>query len=249
MTTAATESEVRKGGKAFAFALGLAVFATLLGLALTVWQFQRLAWKTDLIARIEARISAAPVPLPPASEWATLQPADYEYRNVTVSGTWVAQADSRALALTDRGSGFWVMTPLRLATGEIVYVNRGFVPQEMKDGFDVRPEAVTITGLMRVSEPGGLTLRANDPAKGRWYSRDVTAMASAAGLAPPAPFFIDRAADTDRDALPVGGMTRVSFPNNHLLYAIQFLALALVSAGGAVLLVRHRRRQNAANGH
>jgi hypothetical protein len=34
-----------------------------------------------------------------------------------------------------------------------------------------------------------------------------------------------------------------------LLYAIQFLALALVSAGGAVLLVRHRRRQNAASGH
>lgn len=249
MTTAATESEARKGGKAFAFALGLAVFATLLGLALTVWQFQRLAWKTELIARIEARTSAAPVPLPPATEWATLQSSDYEYRNVTVSGTWVPQADSRALALTERGTGFWVMTPLRLAGGEIVYVNRGFVPQEMKDGFDVRPEAVTITGLMRVSEPGGLTLRANDPAKGRWYSRDVTAMASVAGLAAPAPFFIDRAADTNRDALPVGGMTRVSFPNNHLLYAIQFLALALVSAGGAVLLVRQRRRQNAASGH
>lgn len=249
MTTAATESEVRKGGKAFAFALGLAVFATLLGLALTVWQIQRLSWKTELIARIEARIHAAPVPLPPASEWASLQPSDYEYRNVTVSGTWVPQTDAKALALTDRGTGFWVMTPLRLATGEIVYINRGFVPQEMRDGFEVPPDTVTITGLMRVSEPGGLMLRPNDPAKGRWYSRDVTAMARAAGLAAPAPFFIDRGADADRDALPVGGMTRVSFPNNHLLYAIQFLALALVSAGGAVLLIRHRRRQAATSGN
>lgn len=243
MTVPAKEEHaVRRSGKAFAFALGLAVFATLLMLALTAWQLQRLAWKTDLIARIEARVNAGPAPLPAPAEWASLEPAGYEYRRVSVTGTYLPQAQANALALTERGTGFWVMTPLRLASGEVVYVNRGFVPQDRKEGFDPPAEPVTVTGLMRVPEPGGLFLRPNDPAKGRWYSRDVVAMAQAAGLAAPAPFFIDRAADADREALPAGGLTRVGFPNNHLQYAIEFFLLAALSAGGAIFLIRQRRQ-------
>ncbi|MCX8998042.1 SURF1 family protein [Rhizobiaceae bacterium BDR2-2] len=242
MTTATEERTARRGGKAFAFALGFAIFATLLMLGLTAWQLARLEWKTDLIARIEARVSADPVPLPAPSEWAALQPADYEYRRVTVTGTYVPDAQADALALTERGSGFWVMAPLRLETGEIVYINRGYVPQERKGVFAVPSEPVSVTGLMRVSEPDGLLLRPNDAGRGRWYSRDVAAMSAAAGLPAPAPFFIDRAADADAEALPAGGLTRVSFTNHHLLYAIQFLLLALVSAGGAIFLIRHRRR-------
>lgn len=237
----------RKGGKAFAFALGLALFATVLMLGLTYWQIQRLAWKTDLIARVEARVHADPVALPASSEWAGLKPSDYEYRHVSVTGTYIPDAQSNALALTERGSGFWVMTPMRLASGEILYVNRGFVTQAQQAGKPGADQPVTITGLMRVPETGGLFLRPNDPAKGRWYSRDVAAMAKASGLDAPAPFFIDRDADADRDALPIGGMTRIAFPNNHLLYAIQFFLLALISAGGAVFLLRTRARN--ANGN
>ncbi|WP_283178987.1 SURF1 family cytochrome oxidase biogenesis protein [Gemmobacter sp. 24YEA27] len=53
---------VRRSGAAGIVALVLAalVFAGLIGLG--VWQVQRLAWKTDLIARTEARLMAKPVP-------------------------------------------------------------------------------------------------------------------------------------------------------------------------------------------
>lgn len=238
-------AEGRKGGKGFAAALSLALFSILVLLALAAWQVQRSAWKTALIARIEARVDAAPVSLPPPSQWASLDPEDYEYRRVTVSGTYLAEGQAEALALTERGAGFWAMTPLRLESGEIVYINRGFAPQERPGAFIIAPENVTVTGLMRAPEPGGLFLRPNDPVRGRWYSRDVAAMGAAAGLAAPAPFFIDRAADDDREALPAGGMTRIDFPNNHLLYAVQFLLLALVPAGGAVYLIRYRRHSGA----
>lgn len=240
--TARNDGDGRRGGLAFAFALLLALLAALTGVALGVWQLQRLAWKTELIARIEARVNAEPAPLPLPAEWASLAPADYEYRRVTVSGSYLPQGEAETLALTERGTGFWVLTPLRLETGEIVYVNRGFVPEGLRDGFAATPGPVTVTGLMRAPEPGGLFMRPNDPEKGRWYSRDVAAIAAAAGLPAPAPFFIDRAADTEPDALPAGGMTRIGFPNNHLLYAVQFFLLALVSAVGAVFLIRHRRR-------
>ena len=43
------------------------------------------------------------------------------------------------------------------------------------------PGIVTVTGLARASEPKGAFLRSNDPAAGRWYSRDVAAIAQAHG--------------------------------------------------------------------
>ena len=42
-----------------------------------------------------------------------------------------------------------------------------------------------------MTEPGGGFLRRNDPAAGRWHSRDVRAIAAARGLDEVAPYFID----------------------------------------------------------
>src|SRR3546814_10761852 len=73
-----------------------------------------------------------------------------------------------------------------------------------------------VTGLLRVTEPGGAFLRRNDPAPDHWYSRDVAAIARARGLGVVAPYFIDadRAAASaagaaaNPRAMPVGGLTR-----------------------------------------
>ena len=64
----------------------LAMGAFLTGLG--IWQLHRLAWKEGLIAEIEARVHAAPVPVPPPADWAALRPKDYEYRHVTLDGTF-----------------------------------------------------------------------------------------------------------------------------------------------------------------
>jgi surfeit locus 1 family protein len=62
-------------------------------------------------------------------------------------------------------------------------------------------DRVHITGLLRVTEPGGAFLRHNDPAANRWYSRDVQAIAQARGLTNVAPYFIDAdASGTDAGA-------------------------------------------------
>lgn len=198
--------------------------------ALGVWQIQRLAWKTDLIARVEARLAAAPVPAPGPAGWAGLSPAD-EYRRVSARGRYAAGADTLVKAVTSRGPGFWVMTPLTTPEGWTLLINRGFVPEDQRAEADrLLPHGpVSVSGLLRLSQPGGAFLRSNRPEAGRWYSRDIAAIAATLGLGEVAPYFIDADARADQQ-LPIGGLTVVSFRNSHLGYALTWFALAALWA-------------------
>jgi surfeit locus 1 family protein len=150
-------------------------------------------------------------------------------------------------ALTELGSGFWVLTPLRQADGSMILVNRGFVPPERRDrtahGAGEPTTQVTLTGLLRITEPRGSFLRSNDPTHDRWYSRDVQAIAAARSLRPVAPYFVDAdAAAAPATAEPVGGLTVVTFRNAHLSYAITWYGLALLVVIGTWIVIREERR-------
>ncbi|HEY4318930.1 MAG TPA: SURF1 family protein [Herbaspirillum sp.] len=223
-------------------------------LALAWWQVERRAWKLDLIARVEQRVHAAPAPAPGPPSWPRLDAASDEYRRVEAKGSFLYDQQTLVQASTDLGGGFWVMTPLRMAGGGIVLVNRGFVAPQAADAIrmaahgakpDAAPSApAAVTGLLRMSQPGGGFLRRNDAAAGRWYSRDVQAIAAARGLHGVAPYFIDAdavPAGVDAGRAPIGGLTVIAFPNNHLVYAVTWLALALMTAGAAWRALRGRR--------
>ena len=218
----------------------LAVF-----LALGTWQVQRLFWKLDLIARVEARIHADPVAAPGPAEWAGVTREKDEYRRVTATGLFRHDRTALVQAVTERGAGFWVMTPLVLDDRAAILVNRGFVPAgrsapEARVASELPAGPVAVTGLLRISEPGGGFLRENDPEGDRWYSRDVAAIAAAKGIADAAPYFIDADATPNPGGLPVGGLTVVAFRNSHLVYALTWYALAAMSAFAAFRV--HRRR-------
>lgn len=208
----------------------IALIAALL--ALGVWQVHRLAWKRALIAQVEARLVAAPVPAP-----ATAGPGD-AYRRVAAAGIFLRQRDSFVQASTVRGPGYWVLTPLRTQTIGTVLVNRGYVPKRVAAA--PPPGPVTITGLLRLTEPGGGFLRANDPAGDRWYSRDTAAIAAKRRLGTVPPYFID--ATETAPGGPIGGLTVVRFPNNHLPYAITWFILALMATAGFLYWLRTGRR-------
>lgn len=211
----------------------LALLAAVAFAALGVWQVERRAWKLDLMSRVNARIHAPTAPLPPASAWGRVNARDDEYRRVRLSGRFLDDRSTLVQALTERGAGFWVLTPLATDQG-LVLVNRGFVPDRRK----VLAGAGNVTGLIRMSEPGGSFLRANDPAADRWYSRDVAAIARARQLGPVAPFFVDADATPNPGGFPVGGLTVVRFRNAHAVYALTWFALSAMSAVGLVLLLR-----------
>lgn len=212
------------------FFSGLVVFAILL--ALGSWQVQRLFWKRDLIARVESRVQKSPVAIPASVDWAHVNRTDDEYRHVSVSGTYLHEHMLRTQAVTGLGSGYWLMTPLRMTSGEIVWINRGFIsPDAQTRDIDMPAGTVSVSGLLRMSEPGGGFLRKNDVAHGRWYSRDVVAMSAAQGIGVAAPFFIDVDATPLNRPYPVGGLTVVRFADNHLIYALTWYAMAALLAG------------------
>jgi surfeit locus 1 family protein len=222
---------------------GLALLAAAGFAGLGVWQVERLAWKRAVIAQVEVRSHAAPVAVPGPAAWAGFDGNAQAYLRVRLTGIFLHDRETLVKAVTERGPGFWVMTPMRTAQG-IVLVNRGFVPPEKAaEGSrwcGPQGQAATVTGLLRATEPKGGFLRANDPAANLWYSRDVAAIGRARGLSPVAPFFVDADATPNPGGYPVGGLTVVRFSNNHLVYALTWFALAALGIAAAVLVLRRR---------
>ncbi|MDR9807716.1 SURF1 family protein [Rhizobium hidalgonense] len=210
--------------------------------ALGTWQVQRLAWKSGLIARVDQRVHTPPVPAPAQADWGKVNAADDEYRRVSATGALANDKETLVYASTALGPGYWVMTPLTLADGTAILVNRGFVPIDRRDPATRREGElsgpVEITGLIRMTEPKGSLLQANDAAADRWYSRDVAAIAQKRGVAAIAPYFIDAGASANPGGLPVGGLTIIHFPNNHLVYAITWYGLAAMALALLLFILR-----------
>ena len=227
--------------------------------ALGTWQLFRLQWKLDLIDRVEHRVHAPPAQAPSPAQWPLVRAATDEYRHVRLSGTFLYDKTTPVQATTELGFGYWLLTPLRVEDGSLVLINRGFVsadrlalalatlPNDTTGDQSRTVTSVTVTGLLRMPEPGGAFLRHNDPAGNRWYSRDVQAIAAAQGLPQVAPYFVDADASPPSTTPaapgePIGGLTVVSFHNNHLAYALTWYALALMVAGAAFWAVREEKR-------
>lgn len=217
--------------------------------ALGTWQVQRLYWKEGLLATIDERITAEPRSL---GEIAAMQEAgqDIEYIPVHLRGRFLHDREQHFFATHKGASGWYVYTPLELADGSgILFVNRGFVPYDRKD-VATRAEGqvageVEITGLARAvpGEKPSSVVPDNDPAKNIYYWKDLSGMSVQAGFRMPEQvvrMFVDADDAPNPGGLPVGGVTRIDLPNNHLQYAITWfgLALALLGVGGRFLYAR-----------
>lgn len=234
-----TAPAVRSGrlGVWAAVILGMAGIAVLV--ALGTWQMQRLAWKEQLLTDIAERTAAEPVDLGTLLA-AGPSIAEQEYRRVRLSGTYLHESERHFFATHRGATGYFVYTPLRLDDGDLVFVNRGFVPFEMKDPA-TRPQGqvagrVEVQGLLRtaLAEKPSSILPDNDPGRNIFYWKDIRAMAESAPLPAESKvlgFFVDADDAPNPGGLPVGGVTILDMPNNHLQYAVTWYGLALALAG------------------
>lgn len=234
----------RPSWRLLAVTLGGAVLAAVF-LALATWQWQRLAWKEALIARVAASQARAPQALPPVQDWPRVRRDTHEYQRVLVRGRFDPDRETLVQASTVLGTGWWVLTPLQTPDGRWVLVNRGFVDAAHRapEAHAPAPGEVELQGLLRLSEPEGRLWQRNDAGAGRWYSRDVPAIAAARGLAGEvAPFFLD-ASEGREGPWPRAGLTVLAFSNNHLMYALTWLALAAMVSAAVVFVWRYERRR------
>ena len=223
-------------------------------MSLGFWQLERLGWKQDLLAKVEARIHQPASPLPNEVEWAKVDFEHDEYRHVQATGAFRHDLEVQTYALIDSepngggGPGYWVITPLVMADGASILVNRGFVPPGKRSPA-TRPEGqvdglVTVTGLLRMPEQAGTLTPANDPAKDSWFNRDPAAIGTAKGLLRVAPFLIDADDTPNAGGWPLGGQTRIAFPNRHLEYAMTWFGLAGTLLAFFIVYAWTRLRRN-----
>jgi surfeit locus 1 family protein len=202
----------------------------LLCLGLGAWQIQRLHWKEGLIAARAAAVTA-PAILVPQNDAAA---SGLEFRRVTDDGVFLNDKEIFLGATSESGvNGYQILTPLREQSGRIIFVNRGFIPAELRDrskriaGEPTGP--VRIEGLLRLPPKGrpNWFLPDNRPDLNYWFWVDLPAMAAADKLGHVAQFYIDADANPNPGGWPQGGVTRLSLPNNHLQYAITWFSLAV----------------------
>lgn len=231
--------------------LGFGIFTLVMVAIFTglgVWQLQRRAEKHALIAALDARLTTAPVPLPPASDWSKLTPRDDEFRRVSFTATYETRLDAMvyssgsAIRPDISGPGTWAFIPALLASGETVAINAGFVPNTMQDR-DVQDRAVArlvtgkpveMTGYIRFPEAAGILTPNVEQSKRLWFARDHVAMAQAFGWKNVAPFYIDLESPVPPSGIPKPGPLQVQLRDEHMQYAITWftLAFAVVIAFG-----------------
>ena len=212
---------------------------------LGVWQLQRRVEKHALIAALTERLAAAPGALPSPSQWSRLTPARDEFRRVRFTATYQPGPDAMvyssgsAVREDISGPGTWAFLPARLAGGETIVINSGFVSNTMQDRGQqdravtplITNEPVTLTGYMRFPETAGMLTPPENPAKRLWFTRDHLAMARSLGWGNVAPFYIDLEQPVPANGIPKPGPLEVHLKDDHMQYAITWFGLA-----GAVVI-------------
>jgi surfeit locus 1 family protein len=245
------------------------LLAMLIGLG--VWQLQRLDWKRDLIALRAERVVSPALDLVPRSridnisdpnrfgtrlspqsgiETISADPAAFEYRPIRLAGAFRHDGAIHLVSRIHDGQvGEQLVTPLVLATGSVVLVDRGWVPPRGAGGtpqrYDRSDGAVVVDGYIRLFAPPGRFTPDNEPATDTWFWLDSAAIAQLLGTPVVGAFYVQSAPDdaaTAQATPPIGSIPDIALRNPHLQYALIWFGVAAALAG--VYVAFHIRRRD-----
>jgi surfeit locus 1 family protein len=225
------------------------LLAFLLLCGLGTWQIERLHWKQHVLAELDRLYAQDPADNP--LNGASFAPGAGDFIRGTASGKLDYAQDFLVGPRTRDGvPGYHLITPLHMAYGLTLLVNRGWLPDKSADGSitadavlaadSARPaEEMDVAGVARKASRPPFALK-NDPDRGRWYWIEVPVAAAYFKLAQPAPYVLQAENRLGRDAetfaypLP---LPRAPYPpNNHMQYALTWFSLA-----GALLVIYYLR--------
>ncbi|HYG28275.1 MAG TPA: SURF1 family cytochrome oxidase biogenesis protein [Caulobacteraceae bacterium] len=216
--------------------------------ALGVWQMQRLAWKRDVMQRIEAAQTAQAAPLNAVLS-AAAAGEDVNYRKVVGVCPGLSTAPYAELyALMDGKMGSRLISVCRLEGGPYgsILVDRGFVDAAIssrppEDPADTRP--IGVRGVLRAADEPSPIATPDDPAHRRFFSRRIETLAAHLKAPNPAPYFLmaESSSNPEWKALKPAPLP-VNVSNRHLEYALTWFGLAgvLLAVYGAMLRGRGR---------
>ena len=232
--------------------LTVAITCVLLG----QWQLDQLDGIRDRNTRAAERLTQPPVDLAALADPAATERIDeaaLESRRDEVTGTYRVEEEVLQRNHSHQNqTGFHLLTPLELTDGGVVLVRRGWVPAALSEPpvAEAAPESgeVTVVGVLErpVGQPG---FGPTDPDEGvlrRVFHADTARLdRQVDGPLFPMVLRIDAApqAAASLDDLPVSPGPPTLDERNHLSYALQWHAFALIAliTYGAWLRTRSKR--------
>lgn len=196
--------------------------------SLGFWQLRRLDERREANRIIATRSAAAPVPVDVLHSGVDTNLDDLRYRTVTATGSYDAgQSHVIASRTQNGGPGGWVVTPMRLSSGEVL-VLRGFEKPDL-DGSLASPSPptseVTVDGYAMVIERLDPIARQDL----EHLRDDLRALPIVVQLKSSAP-----GDDPSLAPIPLPELS----DGPHLSYAVQWFLFATIAAVGYVLLLR-----------
>lgn len=242
-------------------ALVLVVVVSFVNLGL--WQLRRLQQRLERNAAIEARIEAPARPLTDVlaatrADVPLASPESMDYRHVRVSGRFDPEHEVLLRSRSRDGNpGYHVLTPLLLADGRALLVDRGWVPfgDDTLPVADAAPPAGTVrlTGLLRAPErapTGGLSaLAPHDPPEGPLRTPFYTDPQRLQGQMPYR--LVDATLDLQtQEPAPTRELPLALEPpaldnGPHLSYAIQWFSFTAIAIVGYAFLMLRMARETA----
>jgi surfeit locus 1 family protein len=234
----------------------LPTVATVAGIALFVtagqWQQGRMEQKQALRAQFDAASASPPATLPAEPvDWAA-----WRYRPVAVDGMFDAARQILIDNKVEDGRvGYHVVTPLKLADGRAVLVDRGWIAAgETRARLpQAAPPAgpVTVRGRVNIPAAHYVELAQAAPAGGVWQNLDPVRFAAASGL-PVLPIVVEQTAPLTGPAGAPDMLVR-NWPapdfgiEKHRIYMMQWYLFAATAAGLWLFLNLRRPRKERAS--
>jgi surfeit locus 1 family protein len=213
------------------------------------WQFDRLEQRRTANALLEGRYALEAVTLDSSLQAQELQELDF--RHASVSGVYEPERELLLRSRAYNGEAGWhVLTPLRLDSGGLLLVNRGWVPYAMNrvPVSAAAPPAGTVqlTGILHPTEvqPTGFWagLVPKDPPEGElnaaYYVNLPRLSAQLPGLLQAQYLQLDSQLPAQAGDLPIPAAEAVLTEGPHFSYALQWFSFALIGIVGYVFLMR-----------
>jgi surfeit locus 1 family protein len=149
------------------------------------------------------------------------------YQRVVSNGFYNFKDQIYLYSLNEKGKpGFDVITPFNTVGKEIVLVNRGWIPKELKELPEINSVQgnTKITGLLRKIYKANIFKPDNDINANIWFSVNLNDLEKFTGKK--FSNFVIYLEDLDIKT-PLPRIITVDVPNNHLKYAITWYSIAI----------------------
>lgn len=213
-------------------------------ISLGAWQYQRLQWKTALLAEIEASVTAPPFKTLAEVSRAIDEEAPVDFRRVEFEAKTIANSSAYHLYKSQAGGIFWnVIQPLRV-DGRTIFASMTELTNDQKDAAPSQVQAretISVTGYVRKSYPMGrveswVKSKASPETNRYFYFNQTQDWYENM----PGPYiedyYIDVVPAASAEVLPV---LRPDIANNHFDYMLTWWSFALIFI--VIYLILHRR--------